>query len=845
MTEDESKSANDLFVEKKGILQKIAEASKETLQDQLFIKNWILMTTRILFQQILMTAVDESDSEQEEEEDDQFSLHAFMFHPGPPTKIAKMVQTVGSWKPNKEFPSQSKECDHDWKENMVTNYIICYYCGILTTDMSRLNYPKCQLTTCTLCAKKYLGKTVNVKGKQPQKPKEEKDFSSNEVKLLKELLKEKTKQVQQMIRDQAKEYHENKIAMQKKEELWQSKESLLIKDLTDALKIIEQPKTEQIRHEERKDEKIRELNLKVRKITNQLYDVKVEFDIPDCPTFGTTAIIDRGASACCINKKVIPEEALEPLTQIVFFNGLNSRQHATHRIKSMKGGIRIERDEITIYKKEANFLRSMKGGIRIEGDEITIYKKVTRIKTSNQTKVTKIAELEVWLKHQGYIRKEPLKHWKKNGELCKLDIINPDIIIEDRPLKHVTPAMEDSFRKHVDSLLKICAIRPECIGEMKQLAAAALYSVEEVLQSTYAFQKNIKITYEETCLTKEKTLEFKTKKLEESSLNWKPLYNDCAATTSKPNEVQAYNSKDNKCHYSRKGFLEDDDSSDGSIFIVDPRWNDYFLQELKLNRRISCCPDARRTCRLQINAEADGHTTIVAKRWNSKSGSGDHQFWTELDILFNRKHENIIGLVGYCNEMNETIIVYKHASNGILDKHLDNASLTWMKRLRICINIASGLVVLHGGDVTRKKMVHGGIKSASILLTADWKAQISDLEFSSDSLHEHKEHTSDNAYGTFAWSEGCEDHSRSIVPLAKCSHKEGKIDEMVFRDIKKQIVPQSLTTFAKISYECVSDDGFDRPEASEVVIRLKEALTFQWFSYENTMSRKWRSPGRS
>nr|GEX93916.1 TPA: orf y [Tanacetum cinerariifolium] len=129
----------------------------------------------------------------------------------------------------------------------------------------------------------------------------------------------------------------------------------------------------------------------------------------------------------------------------------------------------------------ANFLRSMKGGIRIEGDEITIYKKVTKIKTSNQTEITEIAELEVneeefleinesiyfnqkgskaflkqfkpvieRLKHQGYIGEEPLKHWKKNGELCKLDIINPDIIIEDRPLKHVTPAMEDSFKRHVD-----------------------------------------------------------------------------------------------------------------------------------------------------------------------------------------------------------------------------------------------------------------------------------------------------------------------------------------------------------------------------------------------------------
>ncbi|GJS10057.1 RNA-directed DNA polymerase [Tanacetum coccineum] len=291
--------------------------------------------------------------------------------------------------------------------------------------MLRLNCPKCQLTTCALCARNYLGKPVNVKGKQPQKLEEEKDFNNNnnEVKLLKELLKEKTEQVQQMIRDQAKEYYENKAAMQKKEEIWQSKESLLVRDLTDALKIIDQLRIEKERIEEQKDEEdqlrikkerleeqkdeeIRELKVqlqkkeekaevqlkaqlqkkeeeaeaqfsreefpplgnthvarpcietevhysgnataspKIRKITNQLYNVKVEFDIPNCTAFGTTAIIDTGASACCINKKVIPKEALEPLTQTVVFNGLNSRQQATHRIK--QGYFLIEENKFKI-----------------------------------------------------------------------------------------------------------------------------------------------------------------------------------------------------------------------------------------------------------------------------------------------------------------------------------------------------------------------------------------------------------------------------------------------------------------------------------------------------------------
>ncbi|GKD59684.1 RNA-directed DNA polymerase, partial [Tanacetum coccineum] len=394
---------------------------------------------------VFMAIEDVESDDDSEEEDSPPSHYAFMYHPGPPTKIAEMVQSVGSWRPNKELPPNSKECEHEWNENTVTNYTICYFCGILTTDTSRLNCPKCQLTTCALCAKNYLDKTVNVKRKQPQKQEEDKDFSSNsnEVKLLRELLKEKTEQMQQMIKDQAKEYYENKAAMEKKEEIWQLKESSLVRDISDALKIIDQLRIEKEeleelriekkRLEEQKDKEIRELKAqlqkkeeeaevqpskeefpplgstyvarpcvetevhyfgnatavpKIRKVTNQLYNVKVEFDIPNCKAFGTTAIIDTGASACCINKKVIPEEALEPLNQTVVFNGLNSRQQATHKIK--QGHFLIEENKFRIpliYAFDmrdsngiemligANFLRSMKGGIRIEGDEITIYKK--------------------------------------------------------------------------------------------------------------------------------------------------------------------------------------------------------------------------------------------------------------------------------------------------------------------------------------------------------------------------------------------------------------------------------------------------------------------------------------
>nr|GEY60999.1 heme peroxidase [Tanacetum cinerariifolium] len=183
---------------------------------------------------------------------------------------------------------------------------------------------------------------------------------------------------------------------------------------------------------------------------------------------------------------------------------------------------------------------------------------------------------------------------------------------------------------------------------MKELVAAALYLVEEVLQSPNAFQKNMKITCEEvmkisnhfqessqklssnaitgTCQKKqlkpcetykqsyntkpkyalenqpktttgqikEKVFEFKIRKPEESSSNWKPWHRDWDATTSNFLEDNASND-DNKYRYSRKGFLEDDDArSDDSIFIVDPGWDDYCLQELKLNRPVPFFSEARR-----------------------------------------------------------------------------------------------------------------------------------------------------------------------------------------------------------------------------------------------------------
>ncbi|KAD5802980.1 hypothetical protein E3N88_14340 [Mikania micrantha] len=245
---------------------------------------------------------------------------------------------------------------------------------------------------------------------------------------------------------------------------------------------------------------------------------------------------------------------------------------------------------------------------------------------------------------------------------------------------------------------------------------------------------------------------------------------------------------------------------------------------------------------------ADKHITVVAKRWDNKSPQTRHQFLTELQILSQYKHENIISLVGYCNEGGERIIVYESASNGSLDKHLANASLSWIKRLKIFIDVAKGLEFLH----TSVSRMHWGIKSASILLDGDWKAKISNLELSAqlssmESIHDHI--TDDNAY---VFEDNIElgfltkesdifslgvvikemfmgipvryDHLRLYVYYS--DGKEILQHRDAFEGIREQIDPKTFKTLADIASLCLTYESF-RPDATELITQLGKALEFQ------------------
>ncbi|XP_071688490.1 probable serine/threonine-protein kinase PBL22 [Rutidosis leptorrhynchoides] len=240
-------------------------------------------------------------------------------------------------------------------------------------------------------------------------------------------------------------------------------------------------------------------------------------------------------------------------------------------------------------------------------------------------------------------------------------------------------------------------------------------------------------------------------------------------------------------------------------------------------------------------SKGDGFNTIVAKRLDKTSGQGKQQFRNELQILFSYKHENVIRIIGYCDGKDEKVIVYEYASRGSLNSYLNNSSsLTCIKRLNICIDVATALEFLHGGVATHASVIHRDIKTENILLNDEWKAKLADYGLSMISAINHKtEYIIANACGTEGYVDPLyrksgfltiesdiysfgvvlfeilcgkstfwfRKHEGQFLPsFIKRSFEEGKHNEVVFEAIKAQIVPKALSTFQTIAYRCLNDD---------------------------------------
>ncbi|XP_020086515.1 probable leucine-rich repeat receptor-like protein kinase At5g49770 isoform X2 [Ananas comosus] len=122
---------------------------------------------------------------------------------------------------------------------------------------------------------------------------------------------------------------------------------------------------------------------------------------------------------------------------------------------------------------------------------------------------------------------------------------------------------------------------------------------------------------------------------------------------------------------------------------------------------------------------------VAIKRRKQGSEQGRPEFKNELELLSQVHHKNLVGLVGFCCEKGEQMIVYEFMCNGTIEESLSgkrDQQLDWNRRLIIALDSATGLAYLHRH--ASPAIIHGDVKSSNILLDENLSAKVADFGIS-------------------------------------------------------------------------------------------------------------------
>ncbi|PPS17813.1 hypothetical protein GOBAR_AA02772 [Gossypium barbadense] len=200
---------------------------------------------------------------------------------------------------------------------------------------------------------------------------------------------------------------------------------------------------------------------------------------------------------------------------------------------------------------------------------------------------------------------------------------------------------------------------------------------------------------------------------------------------------------------------------------------------------------------------SDGQSVAI-KRAQHGSMQGGLEFKTEIELLSRVHHKNLVGLVGFCFDQGEQMLVYEFMANGTLReslsanwgqailvqdsleleydavaqtekraenrligfdqrraKHVGDSTyssmkeqrsgiyLDWKRRLRISLGSARGLAYLH--ELANPPIIHRDIKSTNILLDENLTAKVADFGLSKLVSDSSKGHVSTQVKGTLGY----------------------------------------------------------------------------------------------
>ncbi|GAB4853902.1 hypothetical protein Ancab_018111 [Ancistrocladus abbreviatus] len=247
----------------------------------------------------------------------------------------------------------------------------------------------------------------------------------------------------------------------------------------------------------------------------------------------------------------------------------------------------------------------------------------------------------------------------------------------------------------------------------------------------------------------------------------------------------------------------------------------------------------------------DGSVVAVKNLLNNK-GQAEKEFKVEVEAIGKVRHKNLVGLVGYCAEGAQRMLVYEYVGNGNLEQWLHGdvgpvSPLTWDIRMKIAIGTAKGLAYLHEG--LEPKVVHRDVKSSNILLDKNWNPKVSDFGLAK-LLGSGASYVTTRVMGTFGYvspeyastgmlSEGSDvysfgvllmelitgrspvDYSRppaemNLVDWFKGMVASRRAEELVDPLIEVHPAPRALKRVLLVCLRCIDLDANKRPKMGQI-----------------------------
>ncbi|XP_047049883.1 uncharacterized protein LOC124654952 isoform X2 [Lolium rigidum] len=157
--------------------------------------------------------------------------------------------------------------------------------------------------------------------------------------------------------------------------------------------------------------------------------------------------------------------------------------------------------------------------------------------------------------------------------------------------------------------------------------------------------------------------------------------------------------------------------------------------------------------RRKMNPSISSNSMVIAvKKFKPDSLCWPENWQTEMNFHGRISHPNLVKLLGYCLDANNTVFVYEFMARGSLDNHLFRRGtnlLSWSLRVKILTEAARGLAFLHSLE---RPVIYRNFKASKILLDLNYDVKLSGLNFGKDGPCSGLSHVTTRVMGTYGYA---------------------------------------------------------------------------------------------